>query len=245
MGLVYLITINSLGNTQNKDVLVDSTYVGDFVTYESVDILNCLSYGGNTLFEVTFDKKTCKQWGDTQKRIILDKITVKGKYELSDVKTFEFLNQIGALRKPNDETLYWACKKGYLDIVNYLLNNNYGIHNAAPLEYSIYGNNFELFIYLINKTKESDINKDNMLVLSAYTGNLEIIKYLMYIGADMATHDNLPIYLLALYGHVDALEFALNFNVDIHTKNDYIRKFAENYGHHKIITLLDNYKKHN
>jgi len=245
MSISYIITINTLNNIPNDEITINSTYSGDFVTYNNFHILDSLQYGGNILYEVTYNKKKCRRWTDCYGRIIIDTIKIKNKYALSNLSTFEYLHEIGSLKKKNDQILYWACKKGYQHIVEYLLNNDYIIHNEIPLENVAFSNNINLFIYIYKKTNELNIliNKDYLLVLASYKGNLEIIKYLMCIGANMNAHDNLPIYLYALYNHVDALIFALNFNVDIHIKDNYIFKFAKNNGHDNIIKLLENYKK--
>lgn len=205
--------MNALDRIPNDEIKINSTYYGEFITYNSMNILDCLQYNGNILYEITFNKKECNRRMDYYGRIIVDKITIKDKMELSKLSTFEHLYDIGAFRKMNYEVLYWACRKGYKNIVEFLLHIGYMIHNKEVLEYAVLSNNIDFFIYMHRKINEFNIiiDKDYLLILASKKGYLEIIKYLIYIGADMDTCDGLPIKLYKKNGYNDALEFGLNF----------------------------------
>jgi hypothetical protein len=183
MNISYIATRTKLNNISNENIIINNTYIGEFITYNNIHISDIFKYDMNIIYEINYNKKECKKWTDYCGRIILNKIIIKNKYLLSEKSTFEYLNSIGAFRTFNIEVLYWACKKGYKDIVIYLLEIGYYIYDSNPLEYSIQSNNLDFVIFIYNLTAKLNIKIDTnyLLVLATYKENNDIKKYFIQL----------------------------------------------------------------
>ena len=118
------------------------------------------------------------------------------------------------LHADNEKIFKIACKRGYFDIVQYLLTNNFNIDVHADNDYAFkwacYKNHIEIVKYLLNNydVKEIDIG----FIWACKGCNYNVVKYLLYNN--------------------------LNIHVNIHAENDEAFKWACFSNNESIIRLI-------
>ena len=103
-----------------------------------------------------------------------------------------------------NDALNWAGKKGYLEVVKYLISEGAENLNQALIWTSRGGNNLETIEYLISKGAN---NLNNALGQAAMGGNLDNIKFLVNQGANDL---NDALLWASLNGHLNIVKFLVN-----------------------------------
>jgi ankyrin repeat protein len=145
---------------------------------------------------------------------ITNKIFLGKKYLLSDIKTIQYLLDLGAdIHTNNDYALSWAAHNGYADIVKLLLD---------------YGANVHAF-------------NDQALCWASESGHFKVIQILIDYGANIHIFQDEPLRLASMNGYYRIVELFLASGADIHAFDDDAVKLARANGHDTIVDLLMNY----
>jgi len=141
-----------------------------------------------------------------------------------------------------NEVLFIACRKGHIDVIEYLIAKGVDIHINTTNKRSIQLNaskayegtalscasKLNIAKYLIEVHKvDIHANKDNALFCASYFGRLDVVKYLIASGAD--TNANKAVQYAALRDHMDIVKILVEAGADIHANNNeaLVRAYGE------------------
>jgi energy-coupling factor transporter ATP-binding protein EcfA2 len=139
-----------------------------------------------------------------------------------------------------------ACEGGYIDIVEYLVENGYNIDHSdtnlpTPLFSACqYGNKAVVDFLLKRNCKVDAINKNGRIALhtACENGNIDIVNSLLKCSSNMNLCDFCkvtPLYIACHNGHTDVVQILLDNNCDIH--DDAIHVACEG-GYKDIVEIL-------
>ncbi|AVL95253.1 ankyrin repeat protein [Moumouvirus australiensis] len=133
------------------------------------------------------------------------------RYNLSDPKTFQFLESLGVnISQNTSRILYWASEKGFIDIIEYLINS--GIDHKVDNEYS--------------------------LRLACKHGHFNLVKYLIECGSNFRIFNDCALRWSAEYGHYEIFKYLIQLGCDLNSESDYALKYASKNNHKEIIEYI-------
>lgn len=172
-----------------------------------------------------------------------NKIILGEKHFLGDVSTFKFLMEKGVdLSSVNVCTNYllgWAARNGYLELVQFFIELNFGFSHIPALEDAASNGHLEIVKILIDGDDWTNSGKYNRaLACAAENGHLDIIKFLSENGADYRANDNLALMHASEKGHLPIVKFLVKNGADIHANNNQATKLAMEHGNSEIVDFL-------
>lgn len=133
------------------------------------------------------------------------------RYDLSNPKTFQYLESLGANIKQNaSRILYWASEKGFIDVIK----------------------------YLINLSVDHKVDNEYPLRLACKYGHLNLVKYLIECGSNFRIYNDCPLRWSAEYGHYKIFKYLVNLGADINSESNYSLSYASKNNHKKIIKYI-------
>jgi len=152
-------------------------------------------------------------WETTRKAVesIILKTAVLG-----DLKKMKFLAEdwpkgLGFdITVRSDLALIYACKKGKIELVKYLI------------------------------FKGADITalKNSPVIWASENGRLNVVKYLVSLGADIKARKNLALKCASAKGHLQTVKYLVSIGADIHAENDEAIVMASSEGWIKVVKYL-------
>ncbi len=124
----------------------------------------------------------------------------------------EDLNEKHKLTNIFESYIMIPAKKGYLDVIKYLVSQGADVENDEhALENAAQNNHLDIVKYLVSHGAWAI---DSALFDASFNGNIEIMEYLLDEGANMHNYDEGPINMAAQGHHIDALEYLLNYDFE-------------------------------
>lgn len=119
-----------------------------------------------------------------------------------------FFVTLGVKISCDEDLLIDICRRGHINIVNYIL------------------------------TIDKDVGIEFPLMESCKCGHLEIVKLLLKNGADVESLDNAPLIIASKYGQFKIVKFLIENGADIHKQNDRSLVRACYGGHLNVVKFL-------
>ena len=136
--------------------------------------------------------------------------------------------------------LWWACERGYIRIVMFIVSNGVDIHtkdeNALILA-SKHGH-LEVVKYLAEQGADIHAWKERAIRRAVASGHLEVIEYLVAQGADLRAEDEEAIRLAAAEGHLEVVKYLVAQGADLHAENEDAVRLAASNGHLEVVEYL-------
>ncbi len=193
---------------------------------------------------------------------------------LGQYKTRRFISFVTGKKlkqKDIDEMLRDTAERGYLDVVEFLLEKGVDIHalDDAALRSASYFGRLEMVKYLLEKGANIHANDDEALIWASTQGHLDVVKYLLEQGADMNANDDAAIkgaikhleivkYLLdqgadinaAMKGaignrHISVIKYLLDQGADINAAKKWTLNYPSNYMNNVLRYIIKYQKSHN
>ncbi|ANB50945.1 hypothetical protein [Powai lake megavirus] len=146
-----------------------------------------------------------------------DRLVVLDKMLLSNVNTIKYLINNGAIIKETCKNLLlWACDKGYLDIIQYILSLDVNLLVDNPLKAAKLAKLGPLAIYKY-LTRDKSLDCFNMgMKLAARHGHLNIIQYFVSIGENIREDiKGTCITCACRHGHTSIVNYLINNGANI------------------------------
>ncbi len=206
----------------------------------SIDCILGRNYDKTHLYVVTIpddnDRRTVYQFYNgfiyKSKEIIIEKIL-----PLWDMYTIQQYLTTKTKTSTIDHVMREACKRGCLDIVQYLiligatLNDRYNIHSHI-FTASRYGH-LNVVKYLVSIGV--DIHNDAALRIAAMEGRLDVVKYLISTGyADI----DCALRAASEKGHLNIVKCLIHNGANVHSIDDYAVRWAARNGHLDVVKYL-------
>ncbi len=144
---------------------------------------------------------------------INDEIVLKG-YELYLEKIIGNLD-----KRSKNEMLFIAARKGYLDIVKYLLRQgaNINANQDISLDTAARNGHLDVVEFLVENGANIDSDQYSAVESAALEGHFDVVKYL--VEKEPASI-NIAFRTAAGAGHLDIMKYLLQKGADIHIDND-------------------------
>jgi ankyrin repeat protein len=130
---------------------------------------------------------------------------------------------------------------GNFEIVKRLYdNNNINLNacNGYVLGLSVQFDQYDIFIYLLNKKANFRINDDYALRCAATFGRIKFIKVLLDAGANIHAKEDESIRKSAEYGHLEAVKLLLGRKANWHVQNEYALEMSLKNGHNEVSNYI-------
>nr|QZX42777.1 ankyrin repeat domain containing protein [Mimivirus sp.] len=210
-------TIFNMGlNITNKPKIINGHIHGGF-RYSSIsNIFNHAQIGAYVMPIVIPNDATVYSCSESDKWWT-DRIIVLDKMLLSDINTIKYLINNGAIIKEMCKNLlFWACEKGYLDIIQYILSLdiNLLIENSPKAAKLAKLGPLAIYKYL---TQDKSLDCFNMgMKLAVRHGNLNIIQYFVSIGENIREDiKGTCITCACHHGHTNIVSYLINNGANI------------------------------
>ena len=136
--------------------------------------------------------------------------------------------------------LWWACERGYIHIVMFIVSNGVDIHanDENALFLAVKHGHLEIVRYLV--AQGADIHAENEYAIrwAAANGHLKVVEYFVAQGADIHAVDEHTICLAAVYGHLEVVKYLVAQGADLHAENEYAICIAAENGHLAVVKYL-------
>ncbi len=113
----------------------------------------------------------------------------------------------------DDTALFWASKKGHLDIVRYLVEFKPDGANIHALD-------------------------DLALIWASQYGQIDIVRYLISAGANIHASSDGALRYSSINGHLDIVKYLVGLGANIHAENDYALRWASKRDHLEVVKYL-------
>lgn len=164
---------------------------------------------------------------------------LKNIIENNDLELLKFFETNGA-KLNNPVYLSFACKKGHINIVEYLIDSGLDINydNEYALIQACVGNHLEVVKLLVEKG--SRLKNDDILSFTCFSNSVEVLKYLIKLGIKVNVKRNIALIDSAIEGHFEILKLLVENGADVNAENDKAIKVASTSGHYIIVEYLLN-----
>lgn len=121
---------------------------------------------------------------------------------------------IDAIAEDINQTLIWSARNGYLEAVQFLVDNRANIHanDDYALQLSAKNGNLEMVQFLVHNRANIHASDDLARQWSAKNGHLEVVQYLVKNGADIQVHDGYALRLSFQNGHTNVANFLAHYH---------------------------------
>ncbi|AGF85729.1 repeat protein [Moumouvirus goulette] len=160
--------------------------------------------------------------------------------DLRDVETWKYMISVGVDIYADDYAFRWASKKGYLEVVQYLVECGANIHALDDLALREASENGHLKVvkYLVKRGVNIHADNDNALRQACEVGHLKIVKYLVESGANIHALDDLALREASENGHLKVVKYLVERGANIHAADDYALRWASKEGHLEVVKYL-------
>lgn len=156
-------------------------------------------------------------------------------FPLSDSSTFQLLINAGAdVTIDNNSAIKFACKNGYLPIVQLLISAGADFFDCAP--YAVTHCYLDIVEYLIQLG--IDLSDHQLIILAAKCGKLPVIELLVKYGANPFALNNEPLIMATEYGHLSSVEYFIEKGAKISIRNNFLIRSAVDSGYIDLVKYL-------
>lgn len=122
----------------------------------------------------------------------------------------------------NANPLVLSCQNGFLNIVEFLIENNADIHicNDNAILTATRNGHLKIVKYLIRSGMNLQSLNDVLLEACVDNNHFEILKYLICQGVDLHFSDDKIIYSIACQGNLEMFKYVERLGLNIHTFDD-------------------------
>jgi len=147
---------------------------------------------------------------------------------------------------PPEQKLRYGCMYNILWLIKLAIEEGVNIHNndIAILISSNYGY-VETVEYLLDNGVDVHLNDDYLLRFACNNGELEIVKLLLKYGADIHVQHDKPLRWASEKGHYEVVKYLIEKGADVHARNDMALKLAIDNKHMDVVKLLKSYTRIN
>jgi len=188
---------------------------------KSQDILEWVKFTSYWIREVVIpDDANVIEFED---KLRADKVILKKRMSLSDVKTWKHLIKHGVnIHANNDCALRLAAQNGHFKIVKYLVENGADIHayDDCALQWAAQNDHLKIVKYLVENGADIHAYDDCALQWAAQKGHFKIVKYLVKQGANIHTNNDYTVRLAASSGHFKIVKYLVEQGANIHAEHD-------------------------
>jgi hypothetical protein len=105
------------------------------------------------------------------------------------------------------------------------------VKNNLALIYACKKGKIELVKYLISKGCDITAQENYAVINASENGRLNVVKYLVSLGADITDRNNLALRCACANGHLQTVKYLISVGADIHAENDepIVRASSEGY----------------
>ena len=224
-----------------KDILIKIA-----LYFDLSDIINlCLTskiinerVGLNQMFWM---KKLSNDYNIFNKDIPKIYILNNGRYDYK--KYYLYIDYIDYMLKKYpkcNDLLYFASKKGNLDLLKMSLEKGANIHSNDDRALRIASSNghLKVVIILVNEGANIHADDDEALIWASRYGYLEVVKFLIESGANIHADKDKALKWSKQEGHLEVVKYLIESGANIHVNNDYAMRWAKENNRNDIIKYL-------
>jgi len=133
-----------------------------------------------------------------------------------------------------------ASEKGYLPIVEYLINNGADIYSDGDeaLRVASKNGNRAVVRYLAMKGANIHAYGENALKHASENGHLPVVQYLVENGADIHSENDYAFRIASNNGYLPVVKYLFEKGADIHAEYNYSLRHASKNGHLSVVKYL-------
>lgn len=130
--------------------------------------------------------------------------------------------------KENLKDYIFKVEKYNLNVIKYLIENGFDIHNNDDMIFkkAAYTNNLEVVKYLVSNGANIDCDHGYALRSACSLDYIEIAKYLVNSGADIHVKNDSPLVWTSINGNLELMKFLVDHGADIHTDDNSVLTWA-------------------
>jgi len=138
----------------------------------------------------------------------------------------------------NEEIFRLACKNGYLDIIEYLVENGVDIHldDEYALHWASCNGHLNVVEYLVKNGACVCSDNNRAIILASDSGHLDVVQYL--VENDANGLDHMALLTAVENGRLDIVKYLVEIGHDIHSIPRYILRRTSILGHFDIIEYI-------
>lgn len=166
-------------------------------------------------------------------------IILEEKQDLTNFDTFKKIveNHDIDIHAGNDDALKWASRKGYFEIVEYLVQKgaNVNASREQPLNNASEYGHYQVVEYLL----KCGAKPTHFSLMSAINEkNHKMVKCLIKHGVDFRANNDIALEFASFIGDLPIVECLLDNGCNIHSNNDIAFRVASENGHLNVVHYL-------
>lgn len=157
----------------------------------------------------------------------------------NDLNALNTLYMLGGNILEEKDLITIACKEGYLNIVEFLLDKGVDIsHNGGlALMYACKNGYLKIVELLCEAGANIEYHEGGPLRAAVSSGHLDIVQFLINLGADVTTRDNTPMHIAVHKNHTEIAKILLQAGAKVEKKDKLLSDACKS-GNLEMVRLL-------